>query len=110
MPEYDFNTLSPSDFELLVRDLLEAEYGWRLEAFGHGRDGGVDLRGWIDGKKLVVQCKHYSGSSYSDLRTSAKKEVAKMNAEHPDRYIFATSLDLSRTQKDSLIEDLKPWI
>ncbi|QSI46777.1 restriction endonuclease [Thermobispora bispora] len=110
MPEYSFNTLSPSDFELLVRDLLYAEYGWQLEAFGHGRDGGVDLRGYVDNQKVIVQCKHYSGSSFSQLRSSAKNEVPKISKERPDRYLFATSLDLSRTQKDALIEDLKPWI
>ncbi|MEV7971057.1 restriction endonuclease [Sphaerisporangium sp. NPDC088356] len=110
MPEYDFKTLSPADFELLVRDLLTAQYGWRLEAFGHGKDGGVDLRGWVDGKKIVVQCKHYAGSTFSDLCASARKELLKMDKERPDRYLFATSQNLSRTQKDSLAKDLSPWL
>ncbi|GAA0547542.1 hypothetical protein GCM10010172_31670 [Paractinoplanes ferrugineus] len=106
MAEYDFRTLSPSDFEQLVRDLLLAENGWTLETFGHGRDGGVDLRGVVDGKKLVVQCKHYAGSTFSDLRKSARKEVPKMKKEKPDRYLFVTSQALGRTQKDTLAEDL----
>jgi hypothetical protein len=110
LPDYDFKTLSPTDFELLVRDLLAAEYGWKLEAFGRGQDGGVDLRGWVNGKKIVVQCKHYAGSTFADLSTSARKEVAKMNKERPDRYLFATTQNLSRTQKDSLAKDLSPWL
>jgi len=106
VPEYDFRTLSPSDFELLVRDLLLADRGWRLEAFGHGRDGGVDLRGNVDGRKIVVQCKHYAGSTFSDLKKSAAKELPKMETEKPDQYLFVTSQNLSRTQKDSLTNDL----
>jgi len=110
MPDYDFKTLSPSDFEQLVRDLLLADRGWRLEAFGHGQDGGVDLRGMIDGKKIVIQCKHYAGSAFADLRKSARKEVPKMKAEKPDRYLFVTSQSLSRTQKDALGGDLEGLI
>jgi hypothetical protein len=38
MANYDFtSTLSPLDFELLSKDLLEAELGIRLETFG--KDG-----------------------------------------------------------------------
>ncbi|WP_433373850.1 restriction endonuclease [Actinoplanes sp. CA-142083] len=110
MADYDFRTLSPSDFEILIRDLLQAEYEWHLEAFGHGRDGGIDLRARTATGKIVVQCKHYLGSSFSDLRSSARREVSKMNNENPDRYLFVTSQDLNRTQKDTLADDLKPWI
>lgn len=110
MANYDFHTLSPSDFEILVRDLLEAEHRWRLEAFGHGRDGGIDLRASTAGGKVVVQCKHYLGSTFSDLRSSARREVPKMDKEQPDRYLFVTSQALNRTQKDTLATDLKPWL
>jgi hypothetical protein len=110
LADYDFHTLSPNDFEILVRDLLEAEYRWRLEAFGRGRDGGIDLRASTTAGKVVVQCKHYLGSSFSDLRASARREVPKMDKEKPDRYLFVTSQDLNRTQKDTLAGDLKPWL
>ena len=110
MPAYDFRTLSPADFELLVRDLLSAEHGWRLEAFGHGRDGGIDLRGRVNGAKIVVQCKHYAGSTFADLCSSARGEATKMDAEQPDLYLFATSQNLSRTQKDTLLGQLAPWL
>ncbi|MEU3349901.1 restriction endonuclease [Streptomyces sp. NPDC006700] len=110
MADYDFRTLSPNDFEILIRDLLEAEYRWRLEAFGRGRDGGIDLRASTAAGKVVVQCKHYLGSAFSDLRASARREVPKMDKEKPDRYLFVTSQDLNRTQKDTLAGDLKPWL
>ncbi|MFI1386376.1 restriction endonuclease [Embleya sp. NPDC020886] len=110
MADYDFHTLSPNDFEILIRDLLAAEYRWRLEAFGHGRDGGVDLRAKAPGGKVVVQCKHYLGSTFSDLRLSARREASKMDKEKPDRYLFVTSKNLSRTQKDTLAGDLNPWL
>ena len=45
MSNYDFTTsLSPIDFELLSKDLLEAELGITLENFSEGRDKGIDLR------------------------------------------------------------------
>jgi energy-coupling factor transporter ATP-binding protein EcfA2 len=110
LADYDFRTLSPNDFEILIRDLLAAEYHWRLEAFGRGRDGGIDLRAKAPEGKVVVQCKHYLGSSFKDLRASARREVPKMNKEKPDRYLFVTSQNLSRTQKDTLAEDLDPWL
>lgn len=106
MTHYDFSTLSPRDFELLVRDLLGACYGWSLEAFGSGPDGGVDLRLKSPDEYIVVQCKHYTGSTFSQLLASVKKEVVKMRSEKPTRYILATSFDLSRTQKDRISVEL----
>ena len=45
MADYDFTTcLSPLDFELLSKDLLETELGIQLENFSEGRDKGIDLR------------------------------------------------------------------
>lgn len=44
---YDFTTLSPQDFEHFVRDLLEAEHGWRLKAFGSGPDGASISPVWV---------------------------------------------------------------
>lgn len=36
--------LSPLDFELLVRDLIQEEFGVPLENFGPGRDSGFNSR------------------------------------------------------------------
>ncbi len=42
MTRYDFNTLSPSEFELLSQDLLSRDLGLDLKAFPTGPDGGVE--------------------------------------------------------------------
>ena len=110
MADYNFSTLSPKDFELLIGSLLRERDGWNLEAFGHGPDGGVDLRAILDDAKIVVQCKHYRGSTFADLRRALKAEITKIKEEKPTRYILATSQDLSRTQKDTLVADLHPWV
>jgi len=41
---HELRLLSPLDFELLVRDSLQEEFGIVLEGFGPGRDSGTDFR------------------------------------------------------------------
>lgn len=107
---YDFSTLSPPDFELIVRDLLAAEHGWALTAFGSGPDGGVDLQGTAGGSKIVVQCKHYAGSTAAQLRKALRDERPKMAAEKPDRYLVATSRLLTKTQHDAVRAEMTPLL
>jgi hypothetical protein len=38
MSRYTFTSLSPQDFEELVRDLLQVEWNVAIEAFKTGRD------------------------------------------------------------------------
>lgn len=110
MAEYDYTTLSPADFELLVRDLLSADRGWKLEAFGAGRDGGVDLRATDPAGTIVVQCKHYAQSTFSQLKAAVKSELLKINKLAPARYLLVTSRSLSKTQKDALVDILGPTL
>lgn len=110
MPEYDFHTLSPTDFELLARDLLRESLDLELQAFATGRDGGVDLRAYANGHTTVVQCKHYQGSTFSDLKTAAKAEKKNMDLLRPDRYLFVTTQDLTVGQKTELQKLLHPHI
>ncbi|WP_141681905.1 restriction endonuclease [Mycobacterium malmoense] len=110
MPEYDFRTLSPMDFELLIRDLLREKLGIELKAFAHGPDGGVDLRSMDNGERTVVQCKHYSSSTFSQLKSAAKEEKTKMDKVRPDNYYFATSQNLSYTQQQTLVQELTPHL
>jgi len=105
---YDFSTLSPVDFEVLVRDLLAADQGWRLTSFGTGPDGGVDLRAGSGMNKIVVQCKHYAGSTFAQLKKSLLAERAKMANEKPARYLIATSRLLAKTQHDTLSQAMTP--
>lgn len=112
MPNYDFKTLSPIDFEILVRDLLQEELGVRLENFKSGRDRGIDLRYCPSSDKtLIIQCKHYAASSFQTLLREIKKhELDKVNKLQPNRYILATSLGLTPGQKDELVKIHTPYI
>ena len=56
---YDFRMLSPIDFELLVRDLLQAEFNITMESFGPGKDSGIDFRYAVADHGIVVQVKHH---------------------------------------------------
>ena len=112
MPNYDFKTLSPIDFEILVRDLLQEELGVRLESFKSGRDRGIDLRYCPSSDNtLIIQCKHYAESSFQILLREVKKhELDKVNKLQPKRYIFVTSLGLTPDQKDELVNIHTPYI
>jgi hypothetical protein len=105
-----FDDLSDYDFELLVADLLGAELGTRFETFPRGRDGGIDLRARKKRRLHVVQCKHYAGSTFSKLRTAAKREPAHFLDAVPDRYTFVTSRPLTADNKAKLVEALSPLV
>jgi hypothetical protein len=109
---YDYKTLSPQDFEELTRDLLQAEWKVRLEAFKSGRDQGIDLRyAPHNGGKTIVQCKHYASSSFSLLLSHLRdSELLKVQRLSPQRYVVVTSLPLSTQDKDKIFDVFKPYI
>ena len=101
---YDFHQLSPHDLEILVRDLLQAEWGVTLESFKAGRDGGVDLRYARGPHNLVVQVKHYVKTGLPGLLRDLKAEAAKVVTLKPTRYLLATSVPLSPANKQAIAE------
>jgi len=101
---YDFRTLSPLDFKLLVRDLLQAETGVRFESFGPGRDLGIDFRFAQGDGDAVVQAKHYIDSPVDAVIRAARAENDKVEKLKPARYLFATSASLSPLSKKRIIE------
>jgi hypothetical protein len=101
---HDLRLLSPLDFERLVRDLLQEEFGILLESFGPGRDSGIDFRFAQGADAAIVQVKHFLESGPRKLVAAAKKELPKVKKLQPTRYIFATSVPLSPNQKNELIE------
>ncbi len=101
---YDFHQLSPHDLEILVRDLLQAEWGVALESFKAGRDGGVDLRYARGDHNLVVQVKHYVKTGLAGLLRDLKAEAAKVVRIKPTRYLLATSVPLSPANKQAIAE------
>jgi hypothetical protein len=112
MSSYDFQALNDKEFESLVVDLLSAEFGFRIERFKPGRDAGVDGR-WFasSGKECVVQCKHWIKSGLNHLLRSIKaSEHQKVDRLNPERYVFATSLPLSRIDKKKISAAFAPHI
>ena len=110
---YNFSTLNDRDLEELVRDLLSAEFNIRFQSFKPGKDGGIDLRYAASNEKdeIIVQVKHYIGSSLSMLQSSIKKkELPKIKTISPKRYIFVTSLPLSLRNKNALKNILSPFV
>jgi hypothetical protein len=101
---YDFRTLSPIDFELLVRDLLQAELGITMESFGPGKDGGIDFRFSVADQDVVVQAKHYIEGGARSLLRAAMKEDCKVLKLAPSRYILVTSLSLTPALKSKIVQ------
>jgi hypothetical protein len=110
MNDYTFTTLAPNEFEDLSKDLLERYLGVPLQAFTTGRDGGIDLRhAKANNESWVVQCKHYAGSRFADLKRSVSKEVEKLHEFKPQRYVLATSCGLTPGNVDELYDLLSPY-
>src|SRR5262249_19510268 len=62
-------------------------------------------------REVVIQCKHWARSSVAALvRYLAKVEKPKIERLKPSRYILATSLELSRENKDAIAESIGSWI
>lgn len=105
---FNFDALSPADFEDLSRDLLGRELGVRFEAFGPGRDGGIDGRHAAAGDTTILQAKHYRLSDFDALARTMRKERASIDALMPDRYLLTTSRPLTPPTKDRLAEIIGP--
>lgn len=112
MPNYDFSSLNDKEFEELSTDLLSCHLGCRIERFKVGRDGGVDGRFFsTDGQEVIIQCKHWIKSGLSALiRSIENTEAVKVQKLKPKRYIFVTSLALSRANKIAIKKLLAPYL
>jgi len=103
---YSFSNLSPADFEDLCRDLVGAELGIRFEAFGPGPDGGIDGRHAKGKRSIILQAKHYAGSSFHSLRSVMAKERRSLASVRMSRYLLATSRSLTPRNKEDLATTL----
>lgn len=104
MSDYDFSQLSPHDFELMCRDLLQAEWGLTLESFKTGKDGGIDFRYVRAGKQIIVQCKRFVETGFDGLLRELRKEADKVRKLKPGRYILMTATPLSDANKTRIVE------
>jgi hypothetical protein len=112
MPNYDFKSLSPWEFEQLSRDLLKAGIGMEFELFKTGRDQGIDLRySKSKSNEVIAQCKHYANSSFSNLKANLKKdEIGKIIKLSPRRYLLITSLGMTPSNKKEIAEILGSYL
>ncbi len=114
MPNYGFETLNDKEFENLSRDLLQAEHKITLESFKRGRDQGIDLRyiSPVQSKdKIIIQAKHWRKSGLKQLINKLRKEeLPKVIKLSPSRYILTTSVELSPSDKDTILNIFKPFI
>lgn len=109
---YDFSQLNDKEFEIFSFDLLSNNYDARIERFKSGKDRGVDGRFFIDqDKEVCLQVKHYLRSGYKALISKLKNEESKkVKIINPEKYIFVTSLPLSRDNKEEIKIIFHPYI
>lgn len=105
---YDFATLSFTDFEALSRDLLGRELGVRFEAFPEGADDGMDGRHATAEGDVILQAKHYLRSGASKLKSKMKSERAAIDALAAERYFLTTSASLTPMAKAELAKVIGP--
>jgi adenylate kinase family enzyme len=112
MAVYDLNALDDKEFEVLCCQILSIVEGKRFERFRPGRDGGVDGRYFSpSGGEVVLQCKHWARTPVASLiRSLEKKEQEKVQKLSPKRYILATSVELTRTDKQKITSIFAPFI
>lgn len=103
MNSYSFRSLSDIEFEEMCCDLLTQYLKIDFRTSPRGRDNGIDLQYRDDKVNVVVQIKHYCNSTFSNLKSSLKKEVDKVDSIAPTRYIVVTSLTLTPSNCDDVI-------
>ena len=93
-------------------DILSRHLGHHIERFKAGKDGGVDGRFFTpDNNEVIIQCKHWIKSGLAKLLKSIKDtEADKVRKLSPERYLFVTSIDLSRANKTKIKEHFSPFI
>lgn len=109
MTEYNFENISPDDFERLANDLLSKKLKIHFESFKPGKDQGIDLRHEGNGEKIIVQCKRYKDGAIRALIKDLASEMPKISKIKPSRYIIFTSAPLSPLNKDEIMKLLHPY-
>jgi restriction endonuclease len=105
---YNFASLSHSEFEDLARDLVGREIELRFEAFSDGPDGGMDGRHARANGSIVLQAKHYHGSGFVALKSKMTKERQSIDRLAATRYILVTSAQLTPNNKGALSQIIGP--
>lgn len=105
--EYNLRKLDPIEFEKLSKDIMNYYYKYKNSFIRGkvGQDGGIDLLS--DDGKVLVQCKHYINSKYSNLKSTIQQEVNTRDFKGIDKYFIVTSLELKITEMQEMKEMFK---
>lgn len=106
---FNFQNITSYEFELLARDIMQKKLDIELRTYAAGRDGGIDIRGFI-GNEIIIQAKHYVKSNFSNLRGALKKELVKIKKLKPKRYIIVTSFSLTPDNEDYIYNLFKDYM
>lgn len=110
MSRYTFETLSPTEFEELVQDLLTEEWGLRFQSFAPGPDWGIDLLHAEGDGNIIIQCKRYAKTAFAALaRVLEREELPKLRSLPVTRYILCTSVSMTPHRKTALQSLLAPY-
>ncbi|MBR4657191.1 MAG: restriction endonuclease [Oscillospiraceae bacterium] len=104
MSHFNFQNLSPKEFESLAKDVMQRLLGVSLFRYAIGPDGGVDLCDDSRTNRIVVQCKRYR--DYKSLLRVLKAEQQKVKKliPAPEQYYVFTSVELLRGQKIKILD------
>lgn len=98
---YNYGNLSDYEFELLCRDIVQAQTNVKLSCFGKGADGGIDANNLYAGGRhsstpsIIVQAKHYQRTPYRKLKREAIALAERLGDHRCDVLFFMTSAPLS---------------
>lgn len=100
----NFSNLNDVEFEYLCKDVMSRKLDVKLQRFGEGRDGGVDLTDDAYRKNIVVQVKHYIKTDVIGLLSALRKEVSKVEKNNPQKYYVCCSKELTPKNKSDIYE------
>ena len=95
----NFSNLNDLEFEALCNDVMSRMLDRKLQRFGPGKDGGIDLTDDAHRRNIIVQVKHYTKSGFPALLTALRGEVSKVEKNNPTAYYVCCSKELSPDNK-----------
>jgi len=107
---FDLLNLNDYEFEVMCRDIMQKRLNTELYLFSRGVDKGIDICDKSSPPTVLIQVKHYAGSTYSHLKSALTKEVGKVTGHNPKNYYVCTSLSLTRNNKIEIMNTFPEYI
>ncbi len=98
----NFSNLNDVEFEYMCKDVMSRMLSVRLQRFGAGRDGGIDLVDDSYRKNIIVQVKHYIKTDVAGLISALRKEIPKVQKNQPQKYYICCSKELTPENKATI--------